>query len=148
MKPAAARYNAAMAMVPFALARVVLSDVEQAQRIILRELSGPRHFTIEIGEAEAVAIYRRVTRRLHPRPLTHDLLDNVIAGMGGTVKAVEISELRDSTYYANLVIQTADGEVRIDARPSDAIAIVVGANADLFVDEERVLQPLYREDTP
>lgn len=135
-------------MVRFTLARVVLSDVEQAQRIILSEVGGPRHFTIEIGEAEAVAIYRRATRRIPPRPLTHDLLDNVIAGMGGTVKAVEICELRDSTYFANLVIQAADGEVRIDARPSDAIAILVGANVDLFVDEERVLQPLYGEEPP
>lgn len=133
-------------MVRFSLARVVLTDVEQAQRIILKEVGGTRHFTIEIGEAEAVAIYRRSTKRFHPRPLTHDLMDNVIAGMGGTVKSVEISELRDSTYFANLVIQTADGEVRVDARPSDAIAILVGANVDLYVDEERVLQPLYREE--
>jgi len=135
-----------MAMLPFALSRVILSDVEQAQRIILKEVGGRRHFTIEIGEAEAVAIYRRATRRSHPRPLTHDLLDNVIAGMGGTVNAVEISELREHTYYANLVIQTADGEVRVDARPSDAIAILVGNNVDLYVDEERVLQPLYGEE--
>lgn len=136
-----------MAMLPFALARVVLTDVEQAQRIILKEVGGDRHFTIDIGEAEAVAIYRRATKRTHPRPLTHDLLDNVIAGMGGTIKAVEISELRETTYFANLVIQTADGEVRIDARPSDAIAILVGANADLFVDEERVLGPLYGQES-
>lgn len=136
-----------MAMLAFSLARVVLSDLEQAQRIILKEVGGRRHFTIEIGESEAVAIYRRATKRSHPRPLTHDLLDNVIAGMGGTVKAVEISELREHTYYANLVIQTADGEVRVDARPSDAIAILVGNNVDLFVDEERVLQPLYGEES-
>jgi bifunctional DNase/RNase len=67
--------------------------------------------------------------------------------MGGTVKAVEISELREHTYYANLVIQTADGEVRVDARPSDAIAILVGNNVELYVDEERVLQPLYGEES-
>lgn len=136
-----------MALKQFTLARVVLTDVEQAQRIILKEVGGNRHFTIEIGESEAVAIYRRATKRMHPRPLTHDLLDNVIAGMGGTVKAVEISDLRDSTYFANLVIQTADGEVRIDARPSDAIAILVGAGVDLFVDDERVLKPLYGDET-
>lgn len=134
-----------MGMVPFTLARVILSEAHPNQRLILREIGGQRHFTIDIGEPEAVAIYRRATKRAHPRPLTHDLLDNVIAGMGGTVKAVEITDLKDSTYHANLVIQTADGEVRVDARPSDALAILVGAGVDLFVDEARVLDPLYEE---
>jgi hypothetical protein len=130
-------------MVPFSLSRVVLADTQSSQKINLKEVGGGRHFTIEIGEQEAVAIYRRAMKRYHPRPLTHDLLDNVIAGMGGTVKAVEITDLKDHTYYANLVIETADGEVRVDARPSDAIAILVGAGVNLFVDDERVLEPLY-----
>lgn len=132
-----------MAMVPFTLARIVLADTQPAQKIILKEVAGQRHFTIEIGEPEAVAIYRRAMKRFHQRPLTHDLLDNVIAGMGGTIKSVEITDLKDHTYYANLVIETADGEVRVDARPSDAIAILMGATVDLFVDDERVLEPLY-----
>lgn len=135
-----------MAMVPFTLARIILSDTHPAQRIILREVGGDRHFTIDIGEPEAVAIYRRAMKRYHPRPLTHDLLDNVIAGMGGTVKTVEITDLKDHTYYANLVIETADGEVRVDARPSDAISLLVGGSVDLTVDDERVLQPLYGEE--
>jgi len=135
-----------MAMVPFTLARIILSDTHPAQRIILKEVAGDRHFTIEIGEPEAVAIYRRAMKRYHPRPLTHDLLDNVIAGMGGTIKAVEITDLKDHTYYANLVIETADGEVRVDARPSDAISLLVGGSVDLMVDDERVLQPLYGEE--
>ena len=132
-----------MPMVPFSLARVILADTQPSQKIILKEVGGRRHFTIEIGEQEAVAIYRRAMKRFHARPLTHDLLDNVIAGMGGTVKSVEITDLKDHTYYANLVIETADGEVRVDARPSDAIAILVGAGVTLFVDDERVLEPLY-----
>jgi uncharacterized protein len=132
-----------MALVPFTLARIVLADTQPSQKIILKEVAGVRHFTIEIGESEAVAIYRRSMKRFHPRPLTHDLLDNVIAGMGGTVKSVEITDLKDHTYYANLVIETADGEVRVDARPSDAIAVLVGANIALYVDDERVLAPLY-----
>ncbi len=132
-----------MPMVPFTLNRIVLADTQPSQKIILKEAGGGRHFTIEIGEQETIAIYRRAMKRYHSRPLTHDLLDNVIAGMGGTVKAVEITDLKDHTYYANLVIETADGEVRVDARPSDAIAILVGANVSLYVDDERVLQPLY-----
>jgi uncharacterized protein len=132
-------------LVPFALGRIILNDTQQAQRIVLRELGGNRHFTIEIGDHEAIAIYRRAVKRYHQRPMTHDLLDNVIAGMGGTLKAVEITDLKDHTYFANLVIETADGEVRVDARPSDAIAILVGNNVNLYVDDERVLAPLYGE---
>lgn len=135
-----------MPMAHFSLARVVLSDAHSAQRIILKETGGDRHFTIEIGEHEAVSIYRRAMKSEHPRPMTHDLLDNVIAGMGGTLKAVEITDLQNHTYYARLVIETADGEVTVDARPSDAVAILVGQNVDLYVDEERVLDPLYGEE--
>jgi len=136
-----------MAMIQFELARVVLSEVHPSQKVILRERQGARHFAIEIGEPEAIAIYRRAVKRYHQRPLTHDLLDNVIAGMGGTVKSVEITDLRDHTYYANLVIETADGEVRVDARPSDALAILVGQNVDLYVDDDKVLNALY-DDLP
>lgn len=135
-----------MPLVPFTLARVVLSNAEQSQKIILKEVGGMRHFAIDIGDPEAIAIYRRAERRHHERPLTHDLVDNVLAGMGGSLRAVEITNLKDRTYYANLVIDTPDGEVRIDSRPSDALALLVGAGVDLFVDEDEVLANIYRED--
>lgn len=134
-----------MGMVPFTLARIILSDAHPSQRIVLKEADGERHFAIDIGEYEAVAIYRRATRRQHQRPLTHDLMDRMLAGMGGTLRAVEITELKDRTFFADLVIDTADGEVRVDARPSDAMALLVGNNAELLVDEERVLGALAGE---
>lgn len=132
-----------MAMIPFTLARIILNTTHSVQHIVLQEVGGRRHFPIQIGEAETGAIYRRAMKREHPRPLTHDLLDRVIAGMGGSLKAVEICDLKEHTYYANLVIETADGPVRIDARPSDAIALMVGANVDLLVDERRVLDAMF-----
>lgn len=135
-----------MPLIPFTLARVVLSNAEQSQKVILKEIGGTRHFAIDIGDPEAIAIYRRAERRHHERPLTHDLVDNVLAGMGGSLRAVEITDLKDRTYYANLVIDTPDGEVRIDSRPSDALALLVGAGVDLFVDEDEVLADIYRED--
>ncbi|MHC4839426.1 MAG: bifunctional nuclease family protein [Planctomycetota bacterium] len=135
-----------MSLVQFSLGRIVLSNTEQTQKIILKEIDGPRHFAIDIGDPEAIAIYRRAERRHHERPLTHDLVDNVLAGMGGSLRAVEVTDLKDSTYYANLVIDTPDGEVRIDARPSDAMALLVGSGVDLFVDDENVLSALYGED--
>jgi len=134
-----------MAKIPFQLARIIFNEMQSIQHVILKETGKERHFSIQIGDSEALAIYRRAMKRYHQRPLTHDLVDRVIAGMGGSLKAVEISDLRDHTYYANLVIETADGEVRIDSRPSDAIALLVGNNVDLFVDDERVLQPLFGE---
>lgn len=135
-----------MPLIPFTLARVVLSNAEQSQKVILKEVGGMRHFTIEIGDPEAIAIYRRAERRHHERPLTHDLIDNVLAGMGGSLRAVEITDLKDRTYYANLVIDTPDGEVRIDSRPSDALALLVGAGVDLFVDEDEVLATIFQQD--
>ncbi|MEE9312699.1 MAG: bifunctional nuclease family protein [Planctomycetota bacterium] len=135
-----------MPLIPFSLARVVLSNAEQSQKVILKEIGGMRHFSIDIGDPEAIAIYRRAERRHHERPLTHDLVDNVLAGMGGSLRAVEITDLKDRTYYANLVIDTPDGEVRVDSRPSDALALLVGAGVDLFVDEGKVLADIYRED--
>ncbi|KAA0209324.1 bifunctional nuclease family protein [bacterium] len=134
-----------MAMVPFTLARIIFNEMQSIQHVILKQVGKERHFAIQIGDAEAMAIYRRAMKRYHQRPLTHDLLDRVIAGMGGSLKSVEISDLRDHTYYATLVIETADGPVRIDARPSDAIALLVGNNVDLYVDETRVLEPLFGE---
>jgi uncharacterized protein len=133
-----------MAMLPFSLARVILSDTHPAQRIILREVGGDRHFTIEIGEPEAVAIYRRAMKRYHPRPLTHDLLDNVIAGMGGTVKAVEITDLKDHTYYANLVIEPRTARCAWTRAPATPSPCCRRQNVDLFVDEDRVLEPPLR----
>ncbi|MDC1142671.1 bifunctional nuclease family protein [Planctomycetota bacterium] len=135
-----------MTLVPFSLARIVLSNTEQTQKVVLREINGDRHFAIDIGDPEAIAIYRRAEQRQHERPLTHDLVDNVLAGMGGSLKGVEITDLKDRTYHANLLVDTPDGEVRIDARPSDALALLVGAGVELFVDDEKVLAPLYGED--
>ncbi len=130
-------------MIPFTLSRIIFNTTQSVQHIVLKEVAGQRHFPIQIGEAEAGAIYRRAMKKFHQRPLTHDLIDRVVAGMGGNLKAVEICDLKEHTYYANLVIETADGDVRIDARPSDAIALLVGNNCDLLVDETRVLEAMF-----
>lgn len=131
-----------MSMVPFSLARLVVSALSDAQRVVLKEVGGDRFFAIDIGEFEIINIQRRVAGLDHGRPLTHDLLDNTIAAMGGTIQRVEITELRDHTFYANLVIDSPDGEIRIDARPSDALSLVAGGDVELMVDEERVLGAL------
>lgn len=118
------------------LRRIIISEVEESQYIVLREVEGERSFPIVIGLFEAHSINRRVKGETSPRPLTHDLLVNAIDTLGGEVQDIVISELRDHTYYARLRVRQ-DGELlEIDCRPSDAIAIAVTAKVPIFVNEE------------
>ena len=71
-----------------------------------------------------------------PRPLTHELLNATIQTLGAKVKRVEVTQLKGGTFYANLVLERDDGEIGIDARPSDAIALAVRNHAPLFVNED------------
>ena len=97
----------------------------RTRSFLLREVDGEREFPILIGIFEATSIDRRVKNISRPRPLTHDLIVEVVDSLGGELDSVVITELRDATYYANLRIKR-DGEIiEIDTRPSDAIAIAV-----------------------
>jgi uncharacterized protein len=111
--------------VPMELSRIIISEVNDQQVIYLKEIEGDRTFPILIGIFEATSIDRRVKGYPSPRPLTHDLIVNVVESLGGEFQDVVISELKDHTYYAKLRVRH-DGElVEIDARPSDAIAVAV-----------------------
>jgi hypothetical protein len=118
------------------LRRIIISEVHDQQVIMLREVEGERSFPIVIGVFEATSIERRVKGLSSPRPLTHDLLANVIESMGGELQDVFINELRDHTYFAKLRIRQ-EGELNeIDCRPSDAIAIAVTAKVPIYVSED------------
>lgn len=118
------------------LRRIIISEVDDSQYIVLRETEGERAFPIVIGLFEAHSINRRVKGESSPRPLTHDLLVSVIDTLQGEVQDVVINELRDHTYYAKLRVRQ-DGELlEIDCRPSDAIAVAVTAKVPIFVNEE------------
>jgi len=107
------------------LSRIIISEINDQQVIYLREVEGHRQFPILIGIFEATSIDRRVKDQRAPRPLTHDLLVNVVEQLGAELDSVVISDLRDHTYFAKLRVRQ-DGEiVEIDARPSDAIAVPV-----------------------
>ena len=115
-----------------------MNEINDRQVIYLREVDGDRQFPILIGLFEATSINRRVKHLDAPRPLTHDLLVNIVESLGGELDSVVITELRDKTYYAFLRIKV-DGElVEVDSRPSDAIAVAVTCNPPLpiYVDEE------------
>ena len=118
------------------LKRIIISDIQEQQTILLREVEGERSFSIMIGIFEATSIERRVKKLHSPRPLTHDLVASVVEQMGGELRDVFISELRDHTYFAKLRIRL-DGEMlEVDSRPSDAIALAVTASVPIYVSEE------------
>ncbi len=118
------------------LRRIIISEVEDSQYIVLRETDGERSFPIVIGLFEAHSINRRVKGEPSPRPLTHDLIVGVIDSLGGEVQDIIISELKEHTYYAQLRVRQ-DGElITIDCRPSDAIALAVTARVPIYVNEE------------
>jgi hypothetical protein len=125
------------------LARIIISEINDQQVVFLREVdpvpgSDPRSFPILIGIFEATSIDRRVQGNVPQRPLTHDLLKNVIDQMGGEVQDIVITNLVDHTYYAMIRIRK-DGElIEVDSRPSDALALSVHYEPHLpiYVDDE------------
>lgn len=101
--------------------------------VLLKEKTGERYLPIWIGSVEAAAIAFAQQGVQPPRPMTHDLLKDVIEGLGATLTAVRITELRDSIFYATLVF--ADGR-EVSARPSDGVALAVRAQTPIYATEE------------
>lgn len=95
---------------------------------------------IWIGALEATSILIAVEGAASPRPLAHDLMRTLIETLGATVERVEITRIDDGTYYAEVTLDTADGTVRIDARPSDAVAIAARMAAPLWVSDEVMVE--------
>jgi hypothetical protein len=121
--------------------RVVENNFEHRRGgLVLSAKGGSRILRIYIGEGEARAIDKAVNRRTDRRPMTHDLILNVVEGMQAKLLSVLIDELRDDTFYAKLVLETPDGgqtrQVIIDSRPSDAIALAARAQVPIFASEE------------
>jgi bifunctional DNase/RNase len=129
--------------IPVELSRIIINETSDQQIIVVKEKNGERSFPIVIGIVEIFAIDRRLKGIMPPRPMTHDLLENVITAMGGTITKIVISDLQNHTFFATISIEAAGETYDIDARPSDAIALGVATNAPLFVDEavfEKVLK--------
>jgi uncharacterized protein len=125
------------------LARIVIQDTNEEQIIFLREAEGDREFPIVIGNSEAAAIDRRLKGYRGGRPMTHDLLADVIARLGAEIEKIVINDLKDRTFYAKLVLRARGEVLEIDSRPSDAIAVGVASDVPLFV-SEHVLREVCR----
>ncbi len=127
------------------LSKILITELGEQQVIFLKETNGTRNFPILIGINEAMAIDRRLKGRSTPRPLTHELLANVIETMGGRVEKIVISDIRDHVFIAELYIKGRDGEIfQIDCRPSDAIALGSAFETPIFV-AEHVLETVTKD---
>jgi hypothetical protein len=107
-----------------------------AYALLLKESFGQRRLPIIIGSFEAQAIALEIEGIKPPRPLTHDLLKQVLDNVGATLNEVVIDELKDNTFFAKLIIEISSITNSIDSRPSDAIALAVRANASIYVTED------------
>ncbi len=104
--------------------------------VILREIDGNKTLPIWIGLLEATAIASELEGIKFSRPMTHDLLNNLLEKMNVEVTKIEICDLRDNTYYALIHLKQGKHEMSLDARPSDALAISLRVNSPVFVSEE------------
>jgi hypothetical protein len=120
---------------------LILEHKTQQNVVILREAEGERILPIWIGPGEAQAIRRILSDEPFPRPLTHDLLVLIVEGLKARVSRVVISDLRESTFYATVIVQRDSEVLSIDARPSDSIAVALRAKAPIFVNEELLQEP-------
>lgn len=115
------------------------------QVVVLAEKNGPREFPIWIGYHEALALDSVLHGQKSPRPLTHDLITNVINGLAGELNHIIVDSLQQQTFYGKLAIKTAAGtEELIDSRPSDAIILATKMRRPIFVAEE-VLNEVLRD---
>ena len=106
--------------------------------VMLKDMQGDRVLPIWVGIFEANAIALQIENIATPRPMTHDLLRNIIKDLEGTVERVVVCDLRDNTFYAIIYLTVRGESVAIDARPSDAIALALRTRSPILV-EERVI---------
>lgn len=123
-------------MIRLSLASVGMVEETASVILILRAAEQKRLLVMEVGLLEGRAVAMEAEGVTMPRPLTHELAHRVIDALQGTLTRVVISDFRDSTYYATLELRSKDGEeVQVDARPSDAIALALRAQAPIYVTE-------------
>jgi bifunctional DNase/RNase len=114
---------------------LALDPITNMPIIILKDPEDRKALPIWVGIFEANAIALELEKIATPRPMTHDLIKNILDHVGATVQQVIINDLRDNTFYAIIEISINGNRIAIDSRPSDAIAIALRVNAPIFVDE-------------
>jgi uncharacterized protein len=107
--------------------------------VLLKTADGNKFLPIWIGHPEAAAILMKLQGASTPRPMTHDLVTDMLEQLGAQVTRIAVTELRENTFYAQITVQLNGSEVEIDSRPSDAIALAIRAEAPIFA-AERVIE--------
>ena len=129
---------------------LTLDPVTKTPIVILKDAENKLNLPIWIGLMEATAMATELEGIKMARPMTHDLLRDLISQMGGEIESIEVTELRDNTYYATIFLQVGDKKISVDSRPSDAISLALRTKSPIFVAKQvleasSVLQQL--EDT-
>jgi hypothetical protein len=117
------------------LSRIIINEMSDQQVIVIKERHGQRGFPIVIGIVEIFAIDRRLKGITPPRPMTHDLLASVIENLGAKIEKIVIDDLRHHTFYAKIHLKMNGRTVKVDSRPSDAIALCSATKAPIYVAE-------------
>ena len=124
-------------MIELILSKIKIDENRNEQVIVLKEREGSRLLPVVIGIAEVNAIKLKLSGIEPPRPLTHDLLLRSIEGLGGQLKEIHIDKLENNTFFAKLVLtRNGSGEIKVDARPSDSVALALRAGAPIYVAED------------
>ncbi len=121
-------------MVEVEIFGLALDENSKSPILVLKDGEG-RAVPIWIGAMEAMSISAALNNVSFPRPMTHDLLLNTICDMGGSVTRVEVTAIEEGTFYAAIVVAREGGTIRIDSRPSDAIALAVRAKSAILVED-------------
>ena len=137
------------ALVPMTVKGLMLDPVSNSPIVVLKDGEDKIFLPIWVGIFEANAIALQLEAVSTPRPMTHDLLKNVIAEVEGTVTRVVISELKENTFFAIIYMNLGERRLEIDARPSDALALALRTEAPIFVSQSVLdqAQTITPEDT-
>jgi bifunctional DNase/RNase len=130
-----------MAVVEVKINGLAVDAQAKSHVVILKEKDGERVLPIWIGPAEAQAIARELAGQRFQRPLTHDLIATIVEGLKARVTRVVIADLKDNTFFAQLLVDREGEVVVIDARPSDSLAVALRCGADIFVNEMLLAEP-------
>ena len=107
--------------------------------VLLKTADGNKFLPIWIGHPEAAAILMKLQSQAAPRPMTHDLLSDMLEQLGAQIIRITVTELRENTFYAQITVQQEGREIEVDSRPSDAIALAIRAEAPIFA-ADRVIE--------
>jgi len=128
-------------MIEVVVSRLGLDSSNNSYVVILQERGGSRVLPIWIGQPEAESIVMHMHNVKRPRPITHDLVRSLIVGMNAQLRRVQITRMEKQTFYAELHLQHGETLARIDARPSDGIAIALRLGAPIFAADALMIEP-------